>query len=50
MGVATRRAGTTPVWALARARFTGERVTGRAVAGAAVALGGVVVLAWSPSR
>jgi drug/metabolite transporter (DMT)-like permease len=50
IGVATTLAGTTPVWALALARFTGERVTARAVAGASVALGGVVVLAWLPSR
>jgi drug/metabolite transporter (DMT)-like permease len=50
IGVATTLAGTTPVWALALARLTGERVTPRAVVGAVVAILGVVVLASSTSR
>jgi drug/metabolite transporter (DMT)-like permease len=50
IGIATTLAATTPVWALALARFTGERVTVRAVLGAVVAILGVVVLASTTAR
>ena len=50
IGIATTLAGTTPVWALSLAHFTGERVTPRAVLGALIAIVGVVVLASSTSR
>lgn len=44
VGIATTLSCTTPLWALALARVTGEAIPPRALVGAALALGGVCVL------
>ncbi len=50
VGVATTLSATTPLWAIALSRLSGESIKPRAFIGAVVAVVGVVVLASSPTQ